>query len=77
MKLIEITAKTRRNGLVEKTVTLPVPDECGQWICELFAKRAADAANGTENRDRSEGFVVDGDKRIGIRISILDHTETL
>ena len=55
-----------------KTVTFPVPDDFVGHMKQLFQEKRKNDESGDINLDDTKGFVSDGNKAVGIYLSIVD-----
>lgn len=62
---------TAECGRTRKSVTFPVPAELSDWMNELSQKKA----ELNESGENTQSFVVDGNRSMVIRISILNFGE--
>lgn len=76
MKILEITAETRNNGLQRKTITLPVDDSMADIINALCEQFASEYPASLENKDPMSGFVIEGSGRIKIGLTVCETKQT-
>ena len=60
-------------GRTRKSVTFPVPAELSDWMNELSKKKAE--LNESGINDNTQNFIVDGNRSMVIKISILNYGE--
>lgn len=60
-------------GRTRKSVTFPVPAELSDWMNELSKKKTE--LNESGINDNTQNFIVDGNRSMVIKISILNYGE--
>lgn len=72
MKQFQIAVEHKHNGLLRKTLTLPITDEMASHIARLSDEMDKRLEAGQIVNDPKTGFAIDGHRNIKIGISVMD-----